>query len=138
MKATIIFLISIVFQTTIQLQIKEEVFYCNKTNIILNWKLPCNSSSSHSNCVHLSNFRTMLNRDQDKYNFIYLSTQKDVVYRDRCTSDTRIVKCDIFVLSNDYFLKNDRLQLVFGDYFSSPLFVIDLFHINLIDSEKVT
>jgi hypothetical protein len=80
MKATIIFLISIVFQTTIQLQIKEEVFYCNKTNIILNWKLPCNSSSSHSNCVHLSNFRTMLNRDQDKYNFIYLSTQKDVVY----------------------------------------------------------
>ncbi len=70
------FLLSIFFKITIQLHIKEEVFYCNKTNIILNWKLPCNSTSNHWDCVHLSNFRTILNREQDKFNFIYLATPK--------------------------------------------------------------
>jgi hypothetical protein len=129
-------LISIFFQSTLQLKIKEEVFYCNKTNVILNWKLPCNSSSSHWDCVHLSNFRTMLNRDQDKLNFIYLATQKDVVYSngevyitnclklqefeivdkiDRCTSDilVRILHRKILkfaFLTREGILRNSSFQ----------------------------
>lgn len=110
--------------------------------------LPCNSSSNHWDCVHLSNFRTILNQEHDKFNFIYLQNQKQVVYSngeiyktncskiqgfeimekiDRCTSDSSLYECDFSFFNINQFLHSNSTGLkyrgIYEIHFFSKLFL---------------
>ena len=106
---SILFLLFLFVKSTDLKIIKQDFYYCNKTNEILNINVSC---VNQWDCINFNNIINILKENSDKFSFLSLINETQVVfinhefYRTRCSNIKQIELVEkVDRCTNDLFVK---------------------------------